>query len=116
MYYTAKSTLIGTPVDANGQTELVGDYQTTAHLSLGTLDIARPLALFQPDGLKATSNISGTVDVNGPAKTPEKLSGRAVFNNFSVTSQGLTFQAAGPLAIGLRNGRATLDAVHIKGA
>ena len=115
VYYTAKSTLVGTPIDATGQTELVGNYETKAHLSLGPLDVGKPLALFQPGGLQATSNITGTIDVSGPAKTPIGLSGRAVFNNFSVTTSGLTFKAAEPLAIGLRNGVATLDAVHITG-
>ncbi len=115
VYYTAKSTLVGTPIDANGQTELVGNYETKAHVSIGPLDVGKPLALFQPGGLQATSNITGTIDVSGPAKTPMGLSGRAVFKDFNVTSSGLTFKAAEPLAIGLRNGLATLEAVHITG-
>ncbi len=115
VYYTASSQLVGAMIQAQGQTELTGGYQTSAHVQLSGLDIAKPLALFQPGGLQATSNISGTIDINGPAGTPKALSGRAVFQNFSVTSQNLTFAAAEPLAIGLRNGVATLDAVHIKG-
>jgi translocation and assembly module TamB len=115
VYYTAKSTLVGTPVDAEGQTELVGNYQTKAHVTLGTLDVGKALALFQPGGLQATSNITGTIDVSGPAAVPTGLSGKAVFNNFSLTSQGLTFKAAEPLTIGLSNGVATLDKVHVTG-
>ena len=115
VYYDLRSTLIGTQVAADGQTELTGNYQTNAKLTIAGLDVGKPLALFQPGGIKATSNISGVVTVNGPAKTPEALSGLAQFSNFSITSQGLTFQAAEPLTIGLKNGLATLDQVHITG-
>ena len=100
---------------ADGQTELTGNYQTKAKLTLSGLDIAKPLALFQPGGLKAQSNIAGVVTVNGPLKTPQALSGLAQFSNFVISSQGLTFQAAEPLTIGLKNGLATLDQVHITG-
>ena len=115
VYYALRSTLIGTPVTADGQTNLTGDYQTQAKLTIASLDVARPLALFQPGGLDAHSNISGVISVSGPAKTPMSLTGSAQFNNFSVSSQGLTFQSAGPLTLGLRNGLATLDSVHITG-
>ena len=113
--YTLRSTLVGAQVAADGQTELAGDYQTRATMTVAGLDVAKPLALFQPDGVKATSNISGTIMVSGPARTPMALTGQALFNNFEVTSQGLTFKAAEPLAIGLKNGIATLDRVHITG-
>ena len=115
VFYTATSTLVGAKIAAAGQTELTGDYQTEAHVTLAGLDIAKPLALFQPDGFKATSDIAGTIDISGPAAKPTMLAGKAVFSAFSVTSQGLTFKAAEPLGIGLRNGLATLDAVHITG-
>jgi translocation and assembly module TamB len=115
VYYTANTNLVGTQIDAQGQTELTGNYQTTAHVTLGTFNVAKPLAMFQPGGLQASSNISGMIDVSGPAKTPKALSGRATFPNFSVTAQGLTFKAAEPIVIGLRNGVATLDAVHVTG-
>ena len=113
--YTLRSNLIGTQVAADGQTNLTGNYETQAKLTIADLDVARPLALFQPGGIAAHSNISGVISVNGPAKTPMAMSGSAQFNNFAITAQGLTFQSAGPLTIGLRNGLATLDQVHITG-
>ena len=114
-FYTLRSTLVGAQVAADGQTELTGNYQTQAKITLAGLDVKRPLALFQPDGLQATSNIAGVITVNGPAKTPDALSGRALFTSFQVTSQGITLQAVEPLQISLRNGVATLDQVHITG-
>ncbi len=115
VYYTLRSTLIGTQVAADGQTDLTGDYETKAKLTIADFDVARPLALFQPGGIQAHSNITGVINVSGPAKTPMALSGSAQFNAFQITAQGLTFKAAEPLNIGLKNGLATLDQVHITG-
>ena len=115
LIYTAQSTLIGTQVAAIGQTDLTGNYQTQAKLTLGNFDVGRVLALFNPGGVAAQSNISGTINLSGPARTPTQLTGQALFQNFEVTSQGITLKAAEPLTIGLRNGLATLDQVHITG-
>ncbi len=58
---TARSPTSSTPciprssaphVDATGQTNLTGDYQTSAKLTIANLDIAKPLALFSPGGIK----------------------------------------------------------------
>ncbi len=113
--YTLRSNLVGATLNGDGQTDLTGNYQTQAKLSLAGLDIAKPLALFSPDGTKATSNIAGTITINGPAKTPMALAGQAIFTPVTVTSQGITLQSEGPLALSLRNGIATLDSVHITG-
>ncbi len=115
VYYDLTSTLIGTQIAANGQTELTGNYETKAKLTIAGFDVGKPLALFSPGGLKATSNITGVITVSGPLKTPIGLAGQAQFSNFDVTAQGLTFKAAEPLTIGLKNGLATLDQVHITG-
>lgn|GEM_PF-340975 len=115
VFYNLNSTLVGAQVAAEGQTELTGNFETKAKLTLTALDVAKPLALFQPGGFKAQSNISGIIVVSGPARTPIALTGQAAFNNFEVTSQDITLKAAEPLKISLRNGVATLDQVHITG-
>ncbi len=116
VFYNLQTALLGAQVAANGQTELTGDYQTTAKLTLSGLNVAKVLAAFSPDsGIQASSDIAGVVDVSGPAAKPTGLAGRAQFSAFSLTAQGLTFKAAQPLTIGLKNGLATLDQVHITG-
>jgi translocation and assembly module TamB len=115
VFYSLRSNLVGAQLAADGQTDLTGDYQTQAKLMLAGLDIQKPLALFSPGGTVASSDIAGTITISGPAKNPMGLTGQAVFSAFSVTSQGITLKTAGPLQIGLRNGLATLDAVHITG-
>ena len=113
--YGVQSTLIGTQVSAVGQTDLTGNYQTDAKLTLTNFDVARPLALFRAGGAATRSNISGTINISGPARTPTALTGKAIFQSFDFTSQGITLKAAEPLTIGLRNGLANLDQVHITG-
>jgi translocation and assembly module TamB len=115
VFYNLKSTLIGTQVAGNGHTDLTGDYQTQATLTVTAFDVARAMAIFAPGGVTAKSNISGTATVSGPAKTPTALTGRAQFSDFEIASQGITLKAAEPLTIGLRNGLATIDQVHITG-
>ncbi len=116
VFYNLQTALLGAQVAVNGQTELTGDYQTTAKLTLSGLNVAKVLAAFSPGaGIQASSDVAGVVDVSGPAAKPTRLTGQAQFSAFSLTAQGLTFKAAQPLTIGLKNGLATLNQVHITG-
>jgi translocation and assembly module TamB len=115
VFYTAQSTLVGSKVQAAGQTSLVGDYQTKAKLTIANFDVGQPLKLFGDTSLQGTSAINGTVDVSGPAKTPLAMTGEAAFENFDVKLNGYEIKAAEPLKIGLAKGVATLEQVHITG-
>ncbi len=114
-YYSLRANALGAQIGADGQTNLTGNYQTQAKVTLAGLDVQKALAIFQPGGTVASSDIAGTISVSGPAKTPMALVGQASFSAFSVSAQGITLKTQGPLQIGLRNGLATLDAVHITG-
>ncbi|NYF79751.1 translocation/assembly module TamB domain-containing protein [Granulicella arctica] len=114
-YVTAESMLVGAKLYLTGQTQLTGDYQTQAKLTLTGLDVGKPLALFSPGTIKATSSIAGVVTVDGPLATPKALSGTAEFNDVDVKLQGIELKAAEPLRISLGNGVAHLDQVHITG-
>ena len=115
LYYTTKSTLVGAKVDIAGQTQLTGDYQTQAKLTLAGLDVGTAVDLFSPGSIRAQSSIGGTVTVSGPAKTPQQLSGSAEFNDFDVKLQGIELKSTGPIRLSLRNGLATLEQLHITG-
>lgn len=114
-YYTANSTLVGAKVNATGQTDLTGDYETQAKVAISGLDVSKPLAIFAPGQIVASSAISGTASVNGPLKTPKEMSGTAEFGNVDVKLQGIELKAAEPLRVSLKNGIATLEQVHITG-
>ena len=115
MLFTADSTLVGAKVDAVGQMELTGDYQTQAKLTVAGLDIGKPLEMFGPGTLKAQSLINGVATMSGPLKTPKALRGEAALNQVDVTLQGVELKAAEPLRVGLSDGVATLEQVHITG-
>lgn len=115
IYLTANSTMAGAKLDATGEMQLTGDYETKAKLTITGLDIGKPLAMFGSDALKAQSSINGVVTVNGPIKTPKELSGTAEFNPVDVKPQGVELKAAEPLKASLRDGIATLEQIHITG-
>jgi translocation and assembly module TamB len=113
--YTALSTLVGAKVDASGQTQLTGDYQTQAKVNLSGLDLGTLAALFGSSSVAAQSAMDGIITVSGPLKTPESLMGTAELNDVDVKLQGVELKSAGPLRVSLRNGIATLDQIHITG-
>ncbi|MDQ2835617.1 MAG: translocation/assembly module TamB [Acidobacteriota bacterium] len=115
MFFTANSTLVGARIDAAGRMELVGNYETQAKLTLAGLDIGKPLAMFGSGTLKAESVINGDATVSGPLKTPKKLHGEAELSQMDVKFQGVELKAAEPLRVGLTDGIATLEQVHIVG-
>jgi translocation and assembly module TamB len=115
MYFTANSTLVGAKLDAAGQMQLNGDYPMQAKLTVAGLDIGKPLAMFGPGNVTAQSLIDGVATVSGPLKTPKALSGEAEFSQVDVKLQGIELKAAEPLRVGLRDGVATLEQVHITG-
>jgi translocation and assembly module TamB len=115
MYLTADSTVVGAKLNLTGQTELTGNYQSQAKLTMTGLDINRPLSMFMPGGITAQSLISGVATVSGPLKTPKALSGTAEFNDVDVKLQGIELKAAEPLRLSLRDGIVTLEQVHITG-
>jgi translocation and assembly module TamB len=122
VYFTANSTLVGAKVDASGQVKLTGDYPAQGKLTVAGLDIGKPLAMFGPETMKAQSTIDATATVSGPLKRPKELSGEAVFSQVDVRFgqsdakvQGIELQESEPIRIGLRDGVATLERVHITG-
>jgi translocation and assembly module TamB len=115
MYFNANSTLVGAKLNASGQTRLTGEYQTEAKMTVAGLDIGKPLEMFGPGTMKAQSMINGSATVSGPLKTPKALRGEAEFSQVDVKLQGVELKAAEPLRVGLRDGLATLEQVHITG-
>jgi translocation and assembly module TamB len=115
VYFTANSTLVGAKVDATGQAGLTGDFPLQAKVTVAGLDIGKPMAMYGPGSMKAASLINGVATVSGPLKTPKALSGEAQFSQVDVKLQGVELKAAEPLRVGLRDGLATLEQVHITG-
>lgn len=115
LYATVSSTLLGAKANLTGQTQLTGDYATQAKLTIAGVDVDKPLAIFAAGKMTAHSSISGSATVNGPLKTPTRLSGVAELNNVDVKLAGIELKAAEPLRVSLRDGIAMLEQVHITG-
>ena len=113
--YSAQSTLVGAKIDASGQTELTGDYQTRAKLTWAGLDAGTAIDMFSPNTVKVQSSLGGSATVSGPLKKPTALSGSAELNDFDVKLEGVELKSSGPLRASLRNGLVTLDQIHITG-
>jgi translocation and assembly module TamB len=115
LFFVANSTLVGAKVNATGQAGLTGDYPLQAKLTIAGLDIGKPIAMFGTAAMKAESQIDGMATLSGPLKTPKALNGEAQFSQVDVKLQGIELKAAEPLRVGLRDGVATLEQVHITG-
>ena len=116
VFYTVNSTLVSAGLQAQGQTSIEGNYDTQARMTLTGLDIGKVMAIVKPGGtLKAHSAINGTVTISGPVKTPRALVANAELAPVDVTVQGYELKADTPLRVGLRNGVATMEEVHISG-
>ncbi len=115
LYFAANSALVGAKLNGSGQMQLTDDYRMQAKLTIAGLDVGRPLAMFGSSTVKASSLINGTVTVSGPLSTPKMLNGEAEFSQVDVKLQGIELKAAEPLRVGLHDGLATLEQVHITG-
>jgi len=114
-YLTADSMLVGAKLNLTGQTQLTGDYQAQAKLTMTGLDLNKPISMFMPGTVAVQSLIDGVATVSGPLKTPKALSGTAEFNDLDLKLQGIELKAAEPLRLSLRDGIVTLEQVHITG-
>ena len=115
LFYMLNSDLVGAKVDASGQTQLTGNYDTQAKLSFAGLDIKKPIAIFAPGKIAVQSSLGGMATVSGPLKTPRELSGKAEFNDFDVKFQGVELKTAEPLRLSLQSGIVRLEQLHITG-
>lgn len=115
-YLTLNSSVVGAEVAATATTQLVGDYDTQARVTLRGIDIAKPMAIFAASpGMKATSRIDGVITASGPLKTPQLMTGTVELTPLEATVQGYTLKAEQPLRVSLRKGVATLEPLHITG-
>jgi translocation and assembly module TamB len=88
---------------------------THAQLTLTGVNVANILDILSPGTIKASSQINGTITVNGPAANPQQLTAAAELTNFAITLQNLQLASQGPIRASLRDGVASLDQFHISG-
>ncbi|WP_158748050.1 translocation/assembly module TamB domain-containing protein [Acidobacterium sp. S8] len=102
-------------LQVNGQTSISGDYTAQARASLTNLDINPFLEMFNVQGVKGHSSISGVLTVSGPLSQPRQLQGDVQISQLSVALGGIPLKSDGPLHARLTNGVMQLDPLHITG-
>ncbi|MGB7189031.1 MAG: translocation/assembly module TamB domain-containing protein, partial [Acidobacteriaceae bacterium] len=102
-------------LSVQGQTQLTGEDQTQARLTLANLDVDPILKALNVQGVEAHSSIGATVNVSGPLRDPRRMSGDATVGQFAVSVAGVAVNSDGPLHATLKDGLVHLDPVHITG-
>ena len=102
-------------IDLNGETQLNGDYQTRASLTIAKFDIDPILRTFSVTGIRGSSSIAAAVNVSGPLRYPKKLNGDARVSELSITLEDVPIHSDGMLHAALSNGTLHLDPVRIIG-
>jgi translocation and assembly module TamB len=113
--YRLNASVVGAQIGVNGSTSLLGEYQTNVKASLTNIDVAKILAAYTDSTVKASSQIAATIELAGPAKDPQKMTGTLDFSQFDVNLQGVQLQTVRPLTATLRDGTVSLDQWHITG-
>jgi translocation and assembly module TamB len=112
---TANAHLTNATVQAQGQVQLNGDYQTRAQLNLIGLDVDPILESMSVRGVAVHSTIAGNISVAGPLRYPRKLGGEATLAQFEVAIGGIPLKSQGALHATLADGTLHLDPFHITG-
>jgi len=116
VFYDMNSKLLGAQVALNGQTSLLGDYESQAKMTFTGLDLANVMALSTDNSVKVSSQVAGTLTLSGPAAKPEQLSGNAELSQVDVLLEGIELKSAESLRASLHGGMVSLDQMHIVGA
>ena len=115
LFFTSNSSLVDAQMQASGQMQLTGNYNTQAKLVFTGMNIDALLRLYAPKGITGHSAIAGTVTLDGPLKLPKQLAGTADLSQFNVSIVGIDLKAAEPLKMSMANGVLRIDQCHIVG-
>jgi len=114
--YKLNTQLNGAVLALNGETQLTGDYPTTAKLDFSRFDIGDVLAAAHLQAFHGQSALAGTATITGPLAHFEQLHGDASLNELSLTISGVELKGEGGAHAALANGRIRLDPVHVTGS
>jgi len=101
--------------NAHGQTTLDSELGTQASVRFSRFDVGALLQLLQVRGLTGSSNLEGTVELNGPLAHPEKINGEAKLGELAVVIEGVHLASQGAAHAVIANGIARLDPLKITG-
>ena len=113
LFLNANALVAQAKFQAAGQMQLTGDYPVQAKVTFSQLDFAPVLTLLNVSGVRGNSQLSGVVEISGPAKTPRLLDGTAQIDQFKVTLEGMPLTSKGPIRASLNDGVVKLNQLEI---
>lgn len=114
--FTLHSTIAQGNVDAKGNVELAGDYNTDATLDVRSVPVGAVLASYisgVPPNLQGQAEIHASV--SGPLKNPALIQAHVEVPVFNLAYQSANIALARPLRLDYRQGIATLQPTELKG-
>ena len=114
--FTLRSTIAQGNVDAKGNVELAGDYNTDATLDVRSVPVGAVLASYisgVPPNLQGQAEIHASV--SGPLKNPALIQAHVEIPVFNLAYQSANIALARPLRLDYRQGIATLQPTELKG-
>jgi translocation and assembly module TamB len=114
--YTASTQLQGAELSIRGQTELRGDFATSAQLDFSQFNVGALFRMAHFEAFSGESALAGTVTLEGPLAHPEQLRGDARLQQIAMTISGVKLQGEGGAHATMANNRIQLDPLHVTGA
>jgi len=111
----ANANMSNAQIQIRGQTQLEGDYQTRAQLTLSNFNVDPVLSTLNVQGITTHSVINATMNINGPLREPRRIDGDVTAEQFAVSLAGLALKSDGAVHATLIDGRLHLDPLHITG-
>jgi translocation and assembly module TamB len=123
--FTLDSSLGGASIQGKGNSQLAGDYPTTAQITIhnvtwkGLQPLLGPAGVDSPDFDAAAD---GEITMNGPVLRSDAMSARLQLSRVQLTaatpgihSETVTVQNQGPVAVSLDRGVARIESLHLTG-
>lgn len=99
----------------HGQTQLAGNFLTSAQLTVANFNVSPFLAAFHPTTVTAQSSIGATLNISGPLRQPRKLGGEITMQSMALSLAGINLKSDGSVHATLADGTLHLDPLHITG-
>lgn len=115
IFLTASSDLLQSHLELQGQVSLDGNYESQGSLRFHGLDLRPLLLLYAPRAATASTELSGTVTLKGPLKTPRALDVEANLDTFRFLLSPVALTNDGPLRFSVDNGVIKIDQFDIRG-
>ena len=115
LVYQVDSAIDAATFQLTGQTSLIGQYPTQAHLTASQVHIDRFLRIFNVKDVTSPSVLTVQATLSGPARQPKQMQGTLSMGKFDVSIGGVELRSENNLTTQLRDGVLHLDLLRVLG-